>query len=116
MTKQTATEVLDMTVIENFMKIYKDSLYRDYIEVSRQDAQTISNILDDRQIKHENFHRGEAGLLEKGQTDFAAAKGLDSTRTTKTTVHCLHDRPKCAKGPSQDPSEIVKEMHDLAGI
>ena len=114
MTTQTRTNVSDMTVIEDFMETYQHSLYRDYIEVSRQGAQTISKILHDKHIKHEIFHRGKAGLMEEGQTDLAAAKGLDSTR--KTIVRRLHDRLGRGKDPYKDSSEIVKEMHDLAGI
>lgn len=109
-----AATALNIIVIENFMQAYEESLYRDYIEVSRQGARQISEKLHAKGIKHEIFHRGKAGLMEKGQTDLAAAKGLESTR--KTILRRQQKRLKRGKGLYAAPSEIFKDMHDLAGI
>lgn len=109
-----STNGLGEAIIEKFMKRYEDGLYCDYIEVSRQGAHTISEKLDANGIKHEIFHRGKAGLMREGQTDLAASKSLDSTR--KTILRRLYARIDRGEGLYEKQSQIVSEMHDLAGI
>lgn len=112
--REAATNIMGKTIIEDFMEIYKNGLHSDFIELGRQGARTIGDALRLKKIKHEIFHRGETGLMDKGQTDLAAAKSINSTR--KSIIRRQRKRVTEGKGIYASVDEVLKEMPDLAGI